>query len=100
MHHLVAELRAAGARLTSAEVLLVHGEATRAPDGPADMRHCIAAEHPPDPARGNAGHRRSRVRHRLRVALLVDVDDSALWKAEVSAEIVDAIHPPFTGIIY
>lgn len=101
MHHLVAELRAAGAQFTSAEVLLVHGEAARAPDVPAGLRHRIAAgEHPSDLARPDAGPRGDRVRHRRLVAVLADVDNGVLWKAEVSAEVVDTLHPPFAGIIY
>lgn len=99
MHHLVAELRAASAQLTSAEVLIVHGEAVRAPDVPAGLRHRLAAgEHPGD--RPDVGPRRDRVRHRRLVAILVNVDDGVLWKAEVSAEVVDTLHPPFTGIVY
>lgn len=60
MHHLVAELRAAGAQLTSAEVLIVHGEAARTPDVPAGLRHRLAAgKHPSD--RTDVGPRGDRV---------------------------------------
>lgn len=101
MHHLVAELRAAGAQLTSAEVLLVHGEAAGAPDVPGGLRHRLAAgEHPSDGVRPDAGPRGDRVRRGRLVAVLADVDDGVLWKAEVSAEVVETLHPPFTGIIY
>lgn len=99
MHHLVAELRAAGAQLTSAEVLLVHGEAVCALDVPAGLRHRLTAgEHPSDLARPDAGPREDRVRRLL--AVRVEDDDGALWKAEVSAKVVDTLHPPFTGIVY
>lgn len=94
------ELRAAGAQLTFAEVLIVHSEAARAPNVPAGLRQTrlAAGEHPSD--RPNVGPRGDRVRHRRLVAILADVDDGVLWKAEVSAKVVDTLHPPFTGIIY
>lgn len=99
MHHLVVELRAAGARLTSAEILLIPSEAACAPGGPSGLGQRLAAgEHPPDLAR--CGHGRDGVWHRLLVTVLADVDDGVLWKAEVSAEVVDTLHPSFTGIIY
>lgn len=97
MQHLVVELRAAGARLTSAEVLLIHGEAACAPGGPSGLGQRIAAgEHPPDLAR--CGHGRDGVW--LLVTVRGDDDNGALWKAKVSAKVVDTLHPSFTRIIY
>lgn len=86
-------------QLTSAEVLLIHGEAACAPGEPSGLgQHLAAGEHPPDLAR--CGHGRDGVWHRLLVTVLADVDDGVLRKAEVSAKVVDTLHPSFTGIIY
>lgn len=91
--HVRVELRGAGARLTSAEVLLVHSEAACAPDGPGRLKQRLAAgDHPL-----YGVHRRDGV---LLVVVSVEKDVGALWKAEVSAKVVDTLHSPFTGIIY
>lgn len=86
------ERKGAGAQLTSAEVLLVRGEAARAPDGPGG--------HPRDLAGRDGGHRGEGVRPRLLVAVLGVVDVGGLGKAEVSAKVVDTLHPPFAGVVY
>lgn len=90
------EERGAAARLTSAEVLLVRGEAARAPDGPGGLEHCLpAGDHSRDGV-----HRRDGVLHLLLVVVPVEKDVGVLWKAEVSAKVVDTLHSPFTGIFY
>ena len=90
------EFRRAEAQLTSAEVLLVHTEAACAPDGPGGLKQGLAAgDHPRDGV-----HRRDRIWHLLSVVVPVEKDVGVLWKAEVSAKVVDTLHSPFTGIIY
>lgn len=90
------EVRGAAAQLTSAEVLLVHAEAARAPDGPGGLEHCLAAgDHSRDDVHGRDG-----VLHLLLVVVPVEKDVGVLWKAEVSAKVVDTLHSPFTGIFY
>lgn len=89
-------LNCKGLELTSAEVLLVHSEAACAPDGPGGLKQCLAAgDHPWDGV-----HRRDGVLHLLLVVVPVEKDVGVLWKAEVSAKVVDTLHSPFTGIIY
>lgn len=90
------ELRGAGAQLTSAEVLLVDSEAACAPDGPGGLKQRLTAgDHP-----RNGVHRRHGVLHVLLVVVPVEKDIGILWKAKVSAKVVDTLHSPFTGIIY
>lgn len=89
-------LRGAGAHLTSAEVLLVDSEATCAPDGPGGLKQRLAAG---DHSRDGI-HRRDGVLHFLLVVVPVEKDIGILWKTEVSTKVVDALHPPFTGVIY
>lgn len=90
------EVQGAAAGLTSAEVLLVHGEAARAPDGPGGLEHRLAAgDHSRDGVR-----RREGVLHLLLVVVPVEKDVGVLRKAEVSAKVVDTLHSPFTGIFY
>lgn len=84
-----------GAQLTSAEVLLVHREAARAPDGSGGL---ASGEHLCDLARWDGGHWRDGVLPCLLVTFLVHVDDGVLREAEVSAKVVDTLHPPFAGV--
>lgn len=84
------ELRGAGAHLTSAEVLLVDSEAACAPDGPGGLKQRLAA----------GDHSRDGIHRRDGVVVPVEKDIGILWKAEVSTKVVDALHPPFTGVIY
>lgn len=91
-----------GADLTSAEVLLICGEPGATVNGARDLRDPPAARGDPllRLARWEGGDGGRGVRRRKLLALLGDVDDGAFREAEVAAEVVDALHPSFAGVLH
>lgn len=90
------------AHLTSAEVLFICSEPCCAADGLGGVRDPgVAWKHAwvLRLARWDSGDRRDGIRQRYLLVVLADVDYGALGEAEVSAKVVDALHPSFTGII-
>lgn len=49
--------------------------------------------------RGIGDSRDSRVDQQRLLALVTDIDESILGEAEVSAKVVDALHPSLAGIL-
>lgn len=100
---------------TSAEVLLIGREACSTAPGPGHPRVAwirlrllveLDAQGPGggrdgrDGGDGGDGGDVGSVGRRIQLlAVLADVDDGAPWEAEVSAKVVDALHPSFAGVL-
>ncbi len=87
--------------LTSAEVLFICSESSCTADGPSGLRAPGATWKHPCGLRLAWWDSRNWGNRVLQghLLLLTDIDDSALGEAEVSAEVVDALHSSFAGII-